>query len=80
MAEKKLKKVEEPEVMKIELTNDVMQSIDVLIQCANIAQKGGLLSLQDASYVNQAVNILSQFIPAPQVEEPVAENNEEDKQ
>lgn len=73
MAEKKLKKVEEPEVSKIDLTTDVLQSIDILIQCANIAQKGGLLSLQDASYANQAVNILGQFLPKPEVEEP--ENN-----
>lgn len=81
MAEKKLKKVEEPEVTKIELTTDILQSIDILIQCANIAQKGGLLSLQDASYANQAVNILGQFLPKPEAEEQPENNvgNEESK-
>lgn len=74
MAEKKTKKVEEPETTKIELTGEVMQAISILIQCANIAHKGGLLSLQDASYANHAVNTLSQFLPAPP--QPEEENND----
>ena len=79
MAEKKLKKVEESETVKIELTNDVLQSIDILIQCANIAQKGGLLSLQDASYANHAVNTLGQFLPKPEVDETENEKKDENK-
>lgn len=71
MAEKKNKKNEV--VDSIPLTPDIEQSIDILIQCANIAQKGGLLSLQDATYANQAVNMLAQYLPKPEV----TENNEE---
>ena len=71
MAEKKNKKNEA--IDSIPLTPDIEQSIDILIQCANIAQKGGLLSLQDATYANQAVNMLAQYLPKPDG----VENNEE---
>lgn len=35
------------------------QSIDVLIQTAHLAQKGGLLQLNDAVVVAQAISLLS---------------------
>jgi hypothetical protein len=62
------------------LTPAVQQSIDILIQCANIAQRGGLLSLQDASYANQAVTVMEQFLPqpAPAPEEVKLEATEEE--
>lgn len=74
MAEKKNKKNVEQQAQKQEelqdrvfvLTPAVQQSIDILIQCANIAQRGGLLSLQDASYANQAVMTMAQFLPQPE--------------
>lgn len=73
MAEKKNKKNVEQQAQKEEmqdrvfvLTPAVQQSIDILIQCANIAQRGGLLSLQDASYANQAVMTMAQFLPQPE--------------
>jgi hypothetical protein len=76
MAEKKNKKnVEQQAPTQEELQNAqerlfvltpaVEQSIDILIQCANIAQRGGLLSLQDATYANQAVMTMAQFLPQP---------------
>lgn len=74
MAEKKNKKNVEQQAQNQEelqdrvfvLTPAVQQSIDILIQCANIAQRGGLLSLQDASYANQAVMTMAQFLPQPE--------------
>ena len=36
------------------------QAINVLIQVAELAQKGGLLSLQDAVMVAQAINALKE--------------------
>ena len=74
MAEKKNKKNAEQQAQNQEelqdrvfvLTPAVQQSIDILIQCANIAQRGGLLSLQDASYANQAVMTMAQFLPQPE--------------
>jgi len=35
------------------------KAIEVLIQCAQLAQKGGLLSLQDAVIVAQAIETLT---------------------
>lgn len=39
------------------MTNE--QSIGVLIQVAHLAQKAGVLSLQDAVAVAQAINVLT---------------------
>ena len=96
MSEKKNKKIEgtlnNEETKNVKdrlfvLTQDVVQSIDVLIQCANLAQKAGLLTLQDAAYANQAVLVLGQYLPQiqptqieePKLEEALKENNEENK-
>jgi hypothetical protein len=35
------------------------QAIEILIQVAHLAQKGGLLQLQDAVAVAQAINVLT---------------------
>lgn len=35
------------------------QAIEILVQVAHLAQKGGLLQLQDAVAVAQAINALS---------------------
>lgn len=38
---------------------DNKQAIDILIQVAHLAQKGGLLQLNDAVAVSQAITVLS---------------------
>ena len=41
------------------LTMEQSQAIEILLQVAQMAQKGGLLSLQDATIVAKAVEILT---------------------
>jgi hypothetical protein len=38
---------------------ETKQAIDILVQVAHLAQKGGLLQLQDAVAVAQAIDALS---------------------
>jgi hypothetical protein len=38
---------------------ETKQAIEILIQVAHLAQKGGLLQLQDAVAVAQAINVLT---------------------
>lgn len=38
---------------------DQKQAIEILVQVANLAQKGGLLQLNDAVAVVQAINVLT---------------------
>ena len=49
------------------------QAIEILLQVAQMAQKGGLLSLQDAVVVAKAVDVLS---PKKEEVEPVLEKVE----
>jgi hypothetical protein len=46
------------------------QAIEILIQVAHLAQKGGLLQLQDAVAVAQAINVLA---PKDEVKDEVKE-------
>lgn len=39
---------------------ETKQAIEILIQVANLAQKNGLLSLQDAVTVAQAIELLNE--------------------
>lgn len=38
---------------------ETKQAIEILIQVAHLAQKGGLLSLQDATVVVKAIEVLT---------------------
>lgn len=38
---------------------ETKQAIEILVQVAHLAQKGGLLQLQDAVAVSQAINVLA---------------------
>lgn len=38
---------------------ETKQAIEILIQVANLAQKGGLLQLNDAVAVAQAINVMA---------------------
>lgn len=48
---------------EIHITAEMSQSIDVLIQAAEIAQKAGVYSFQDAKVICDAVTNLSPFRP-----------------
>jgi len=45
------------------------QAIEVLVQVAQMAQKGGLLSLKDATVVAQAVEVLTPKQEEEKIEE-----------
>jgi hypothetical protein len=47
---------------------ETKQAIEILVQVANLAQKGGLLQLQDAVFVAKAIEVLT-----PKEEEEIAE-------
>jgi hypothetical protein len=49
---------------------ETKQAIEILIQVAHLAQKGGLLQLQDAVAVAQAINVLA---PKEEVKDEVKE-------
>jgi hypothetical protein len=49
---------------------ETKQAIEILVQVAHLAQKGGLLQLQDAVAVAQAINVLA---PKEEVVEEVKE-------
>jgi hypothetical protein len=49
---------------------ETKQAIEILVQVAHLAQKGGLLQLQDAVAVAQAINVLA---PKEEVVEDVKE-------
>jgi hypothetical protein len=49
---------------------ETKQAIEILVQVAHLAQKGGLLQLQDAVAVAQAINVLA---PKEEVLEEVKE-------
>lgn len=54
---------------------DITQSVEVVKQVVAMAQKGGLLTLQDAVIVSQALQVLDASVAAAAVaeEKPVAE-------
>lgn len=56
-----------PKDENIQMSIPCMQAIDILIQAAEIGQKAGAYSLQDANLISQAVNILTpyRFKPEP---------------
>ena len=43
------------------VNEDIRQSLDILIQAAEIAQKNGCFSLQDAAYVSRAVALITPY-------------------
>jgi hypothetical protein len=49
---------------------ETKQAIEILIQVAHLAQKGGLLQLSDAVAVAQAINVLT---PKEEVKEDIKE-------
>jgi hypothetical protein len=49
---------------------ETKQAIEILVQVAHLAQKGGLLNLNDAVAVAQAINVLA---PKEEVVEEVKE-------
>lgn len=49
---------------------ETKQAIEILVQVAHLAQKGGLLQLQDAVAVAQAINVLA---PKEEVVEDIKE-------
>ena len=55
---------------------DIKQSVEVVSQVVAMAQKGGLLTLQDAVIVSQALEILNNAVQTP-VEGPAPEVAEE---
>ena len=64
MATKKNEEIiETVQTPQVYITPEMSQSIDVLIQAAEMGQKAGVYSLQDAVLIGNAVNILNQFRP-----------------
>lgn len=64
MANKKNEEIiETVQTPQVYITPEMSQSIDVLIQAAEMGQKAGVYSLQDAVLIGNAVNILNQFRP-----------------
>lgn len=50
---------------------ETKQAIEILVQVAHLAQKGGLLQLQDAVAVAQAINVLAPKEDEKEVEKEV---------
>ena len=53
--------VDVPDTPEIYVSPEMRQAIDVLIQAAEMGQKSGVYSLQDAVLIGQAANLLSPY-------------------
>lgn len=52
---------EEFQAPQVYVNTEMAQSIDVLIQGVEMAQKAGVYTFQDSTIIGQAVNILSPY-------------------